>query len=123
MKVFPIGNDYVDYEIERNPWKERFTNDVLTQIDKGWRYVGWYDVCIPCLNCYSFGPDLCIHDDWDFINYENFNKLKIDPMLIIYNVPLENFKWMFPTNGDYSNFAKFMNFKKELEDVLPNIIA
>ena len=37
MKVYPLNVDFVDYEIERNPWKERFTWDVLTEIDQGWR--------------------------------------------------------------------------------------
>jgi hypothetical protein len=45
-------------------WKTRFTNDVLTKIDGGYKIVGLWrnhdeEEGIPCRNCYFYGGTVC----------------------------------------------------------------
>jgi hypothetical protein len=54
-KIVPLFNgeaSLLDFEPIRNPYKERFSNDVLPCIDRGIRYVGVVLNKGPCLSCY-----------------------------------------------------------------------
>lgn len=69
-------------------WKNRFSNDVLPSINKGYHLVGMIcdvhgfiqshqingcdcDDRYPCSNCYSYGPTLCSHDRYESVSYED----------------------------------------------------
>ena len=64
-------------------WKNRFSNDILPSINKGYHLVGMYchehefegscdcEERNPCSNCYTYGVFLCNHDQYTSISYDD----------------------------------------------------
>jgi hypothetical protein len=65
-----IADLIYDFGGQKKAWKMRFTNDVLTKIDKGHKIVGlWYngddDVeGMPCGNCYLYAGTECGNEEF-----------------------------------------------------------
>lgn len=120
MKRFnDLPSSIVDniYEFSGNHWKTRFTNDVLPELNKGIRLVGFFDT-LPdrdgqidrylCANCYQYGwekaqeyaedPDDCDHSRFTFASLNDFKRRHVD--FIIYD------------NGPLVYIAQHMNYEQ-----------
>jgi hypothetical protein len=66
-------------------WKHRFSMDVLTEINRGWRWVGyecdlhpfdagrcWCPAVQPCSECFNSGWECHegLHEDWIYVSYD-----------------------------------------------------
>lgn len=114
-----VLNLVMDFAGTSDFWKARFSNDVLTKINKGIKFVGgdMHDgVIVPCANCYSYG--LCSeeygyepHEHYDEISYSDMKKKKCDTLLMkIPSLPLEVHEWMMNNN----RVVKLRNIKMEI---------
>lgn len=117
-------------------WKRRFSNDVLSQINKGYRVVGMFcsnhydDACdcqelVPCANCYCYSYDLCDHRKYDQVT---FDEIRSHCALTSYYIPMEVFMYFCVSNVDFTKpytdtLDRFMHlsaFKKELQQKIAN---
>lgn len=123
IKQLPITiyNIILDFADITNYWKTRFTNDVISEINKHYRWVGidcinHNEVCncvnkIPCFYCYLYDECYC-HIDFDYIP---FNKIKKESYQLInyHYMPINTFLYMFDT---YENADRYINsIKAQLE--------
>ncbi len=97
-----------DYAGTTEYWKRRFSNDVLIEINKGYRMVGmfcpehWDNVPCECekskhcLNCFSYGTAICSHTKWDLVSYEKLLKEQEHPHAVLYRyLPWDIFRYNF----------------------------
>ncbi|KAG2983949.1 hypothetical protein PC128_g20053 [Phytophthora cactorum] len=94
-------------------WKRRFSNDVLTQINHGYRLVGldcyyhYGEVCeCPreiCSNCYSYGTVGCYHTKWAVVSYEGMIRSRHHSTFMREHMylPWEVFSYFYPTDDEY----------------------
>lgn len=118
----------------REEWKIRFSNDVLSQINKGHRLVGMFcrhhgdDHCgcnelVPCANCYCYGNEICTHRSYEAVPYKQIVE---HCSLTSKYTPMEVFMYYCVSNLDIvsmyltpdNKFATFMAFHAELEETL-----
>ena len=101
-----IQNLVMDFAGTDKYWKTRFSNDVLTEITKGIKYVGYDiigDMVMPCSNCYAYG--LCdyiypeesgnFHDSYMEVSYEQMKE--VGASLVLNKLPwlpLEVHEWI-----------------------------
>jgi hypothetical protein len=78
-----ICNSIFEYTGETESWKHRFSMDVLSEINHGWRWVGigcdehnWepcecdINTLTYCSNCFTYGTALCHHDMWAHVSFK-----------------------------------------------------
>ena len=114
-------------------WKRRFSNDVLSCIDKGYRLVG---VCTrsgkdtPCVNCYAYGPSLCEHEKWDhatFAQIKCYQRLSASLSYMTY----DTFKFYYPadtvvsdeedSDDEFERTIMFTEYINELYDTIHSL--
>lgn len=63
-----------------NQWKHRFSVDVVSSINKGWRWAGIVgDSKDICNICFCFGIDVCrTCSTWDYVSYDAFTSQRLD---------------------------------------------
>lgn len=128
-----ISNLICEFAGIKEYWMRRFSNDVLDEIDQGWRLVGWGEEILPeedwgfpariimpireilpCPNCYSYGTDDCNHSDWDLVSYKEMIETKNHSSLLKHSIPWVRFKYLFQRTNYYYNFEIFYAFKRQL---------
>ena len=122
LDVFNLIQDFAG---TREYWMRRFSNDVLVEIDQGWRLVGWGgedmhgtgEKAEPCPNCYSYGTDICSHERWEPVSYREMVERKNHTSLDICPMPWHIFKWVYRGNNSYDNYDIFFNLKKQLKEL------
>ncbi len=79
-------NQKINSYLKKKDWKQKFTNEVIPQINKGWKLVA-NDGYGPCLNCYAYGNGSTIncnqsmnryitnHELTTFMSYAEYKKL------------------------------------------------
>ncbi len=93
-------------------WMQRYSNDVLPLINKGYRLVGFEceyhgnTLCEcnpnkmnPCANCYCYGFDACNHSYWDFISFEKIHQYSSILRKYPY-IPKETFLYIYDHNAN-----------------------
>lgn len=109
-----IKNIILDFADYNNYWKIRFTNDVLPEINKYYRWVGYDceihdELCdcknkIPCVYCYLYDECYC-HIDFIYITLQNIKNECYE--LINYRyMPIETFIYLFDT---YEDAGRYIN--------------
>lgn len=119
-------------------WKNRFNNDVLPSINKGYQLVGmcceqhYQDPCncdgrTPCANCYSYGDSLCSHDRYDTVSYEDIKPLH---RVFIENpyIPYEHWvyfqdkhKKFFESGGMYAGLERVLTYSDMIGPILKQL--
>jgi len=61
-----------------NPWKHRFTTDVLPCLDKGWKLVGFEEDGACCGSCYIDGEEMCGMCDPSQREMVSYSKFMLD---------------------------------------------
>lgn len=119
-------------------WKNRFNNDVLPSINKGYQLVGmccenhFQDDCdceerIPCCNCYSYGDSLCYHDRYDTVSYKD-----IKPLHRVFSnnpyIPYEHWSYFqvkhkkfFESGGAYAGLERVHTYSDIIEPILKQL--
>ncbi len=108
--IFPTAITSLIYEFSgvQQQWKNRFSNDMLPSINKGYRLVGMICSvhetdqhritacdCVerdPCANCYSYGTRLCRHYCYDSVPYEDIKPHHMDLVRNPY-IPYEHWNY------------------------------
>ena len=117
----PVLGLVMDYADTRGYWKTRFSNDVLTEINKGIKFVGCdtYDgEIVPCGNCYAYG--LCddvqeendVHECYMEISYDQLKSMRGSTLLAkLCWIPLEVHEWAC----NHSEVANIRKIREEIE--------
>lgn len=135
VEIYSIIMDMADM---KSFWKQRFTNDVLSLINKEYRLVGFiceqhtdelcdckYEDLNPCGNCYCYGYDKCLdHLYWDFISFEKIHdysyvlnkypSISKETFLYVYDIKLKN-----PYIFGQSRSNQFLIIRNNLKQQLP----
>jgi len=99
MKIAPIDQpNFLDFEPEINPFKTRFSNDVLTLIDKGFRLVGIESDGTACCRCYSTKQCISIHTKYEMVPYERIIAEGNHFLLTRITIPYDAFDYLFNRN-------------------------
>ncbi len=120
-------------------WKNRFSNDILPSINKGYHLVGMYchehefegscdcEEQLPCANCYSYGDSLCSHDRYDSISYDTIKPLH---RVFIGNpyIPYEHWAYFqgkhkkyFESGGVYAGLKQVLTYSDTIEPILKQL--
>ncbi len=82
-----------------NVWRERFTRDVLPELNHGWRWIGVADAEY-CTRCYYFGNAACgACEEVDLVSYREFVKQCSDILKdhnVNYYHPWFVFEYLYP---------------------------
>lgn len=103
-------------------WKRRFTNDVLVEINKGYRIVGWacpdhwdddckcaLDTYVPCPNCYTSDQNLCGHGVYEPVSLAGIRKECCRDVSSPY-IPIDAFVYCFVVDySSYESLEKTLN--------------
>jgi hypothetical protein len=96
MKVAPMDQmNFLDFEPEINPFKVRFSNDVLPLIEKGLRLAGIEPNGTVCCICYSTNQCIIDHAKYEMVSYERIIAEGNHFLLALIPVPYDAFKYIF----------------------------
>jgi hypothetical protein len=63
-------------------WKHRFSMDVLTEINRGWRWTGVDHEGQYCDLCFTFGSGVyCGHRRWEYVSYDQVIEQRSNPQI------------------------------------------
>ncbi len=122
-----ICNTIMDYAGVTEHWKQRFSADVLTQINNGWRWVGigcdlhmWSGTCDCqylqcCPNCFTYGTGNCRHTQWEYVSYQDNILRNSHPDIMAQPyLPWEVFSYFHHGRLDSDRFINFVLFENQL---------
>lgn len=116
-------------------WKQRFTNDVLSKINKHYRYCGFIcpdhymqeegcgcalETLRPCANCYSYGYCTSQHEDhvqWGPVSFDHLVQMQCHSTIIkCPYVPTETFMFIYnlKNKNKFYYTRKFANIRNDL---------
>lgn len=106
-------------------WKKRFSNDVLIEIDKKFRWIGVdcniHTICdcvdkIPCFYCYLYN-ECYHHEQYEYISFDTVKK-ECYAIIDYRYMPIETFLYMFE---NYEYAGRYINsIKSQLEYFINN---
>lgn len=121
-----IVNMIVDLVVDvKQFWKNRFSTDVLPQIDKVYRLVGLYcprhkykpcrcnkTAFIPCANCYCYGNEDCnYHLHYEAVSYAQIVDHSSFHICYPY-FPMDVFKYYFSCDAEFDSPSSFKLIRK-----------
>ncbi len=119
--VIKLGYDNVNiilsflFENDIKYWKNRFTNDVLSQIDQCMQYIPYCYIevhhleCAPCYRCYLTSFTQSCNDDGTPLNICNYNHIQYrDETVMDYAIP-NMFQHFVPKELYFFNRRTFNN--------------
>jgi hypothetical protein len=136
QKGMEFINDIYEFAGHNQYWKTRFTNDVLSCLNKNYRLCGM--ICnnhryienpnecdcpdetfmFPCANCYSYGYCDMQNEDhvkYKHVSFEDIKKWKCHTSLLAYPyIPVDTFTFVFKNREDYNYSRKFEMIRKNL---------
>ena len=105
--LFSKLEKYINWEInsylKKNDWKQKFTNEVIPQINKGWKLVA-NDEYGPCINCYAYGNGSTINCNQSINRYIRNHDLTIF-------MSFDEYKKLTPLNVYFNNASDYQRYE------------